>query len=98
MTNDTPPRACLGGFGFTTMVLEPQNAMSSSLARKGGTISFMAPEMLAPSEFGLKDSVPTQEGDVYAFGLVVLQVIALCHRLLLGFPDVLSGPDRKATI
>jgi len=45
---------------------------------------FMAPEMIAPSKFGLKDSVPTQEGDIYAFGLTVLQVITLCHHLLLG--------------
>jgi len=84
MTNDTPPQACLADFGFTTMVLEPQNAMSSSLTMQGGTMAFMAPEIIAPSKFGLKDSVPTQEGDIYAFGSVILQVITLCHHLLLG--------------
>ena len=77
MTNDTPPKACLADFGFTTMVFDPQNPMSSSLTLEGGTLTFMAPELLAPSRFGLKSAVPTQEGDVYAFGLVILQVFVL---------------------
>jgi serine/threonine protein kinase len=74
MTNDTPPKACLADFGFTTIVLDPQNPMSTSLGLQGGTMTFMAPELLAPSKFGLKNSVPTQQGDIYAFGLVILQV------------------------
>ena len=98
MTNDTPPKACLADFGFTTMVSDPQNPMSSSLTLEGGTLTFMAPELLAPSKFGLKSAVPTQPGDVYAFGLVILQVLMLWRRRLSVFPDVLSGPDRKETI
>ena len=74
MTNDNPPKACLADFGFTTMVLDPQNPMSSSVMLEGGTMTFMAPELLAPSRYGLKNAVPTKEGDVYAFGLVILQV------------------------
>ena len=74
MTNDEPPKACLADFGFTTMVLDPQNPMSSSGTLEGGTMTFMAPELLAPSKYGLKNAVPTQEGDIYAFGLVILQV------------------------
>ena len=98
MTNDVPPKACLADFGFTRMVLDPGNPMSSSLTLEGGTLAFMAPELLAPSRFGLKSAIPTQEGDVYAFGLVILQVIQLpCYRPLV-FSDVLSGPDRKATV
>ena len=46
----------------------------SSYEPEDGASSFMAPELLAPSRFGLKSAVPTQEGDVYAFGLVILQV------------------------
>jgi len=75
MTNDTPPTACLADFGFTTLVLDPQNPMSSSLTLQGGTMSFMAPELLAPRSYGLKKSVPTREADIYAFGLVILQVL-----------------------
>ena len=94
MTNDVPPRACLADFGFTRMVLDPGNPMSSSLTLEGGTLAFMAPELLAPSRFGLKSAIPTQEGDVYAFGLVILQVILLCCRrlvALLNFRQVLTG-------
>ena len=98
MTNDTPPKACLADFGFTTMVLDPQNPMSSSATLEGGTMTFMAPEMLAPSRFGLKSSTPTQEGDIYAFALVVLQVFELSCGHLLVFPDALSGPDRGTAI
>jgi serine/threonine protein kinase len=98
MTNDTPPKACLADFGFTTMVLDPQNPMSSSLTLEGGTMTFMAPELLAPSKYGFKNAVPTQEGDIYAFGLVILQVIVLCCRDLRVFLDILSGPDWTATI
>ncbi|KAF9644384.1 kinase-like protein [Thelephora ganbajun] len=75
MTNDTPPRTCLADFGFTTMVLDPFNPMSSSLTLQGGTMTFMAPELLAPSKFGQENAVPTREGDIYAFGLVILQVL-----------------------
>jgi len=73
MTNEEPPKACLADFGFTTMVLDPQNPMSSSFTLEGGTLTFMAPELL-------KNSIPTKEGDIYAFGLVILQVAAPCRR------------------
>ena len=82
MTNDTPPKACLADFGFTTMVFDPHNPMSSSFTLEGGTMTFMAPELFAPSSYGLESAVPTQETDIYAFGLVVLQVTALCHLYL----------------
>ena len=65
-----------------TMVLDPQNSMQPDLMSEGGTMTFMAPELLAPSKFGLKNAVPTQEGDIYAFGLVILQVPVLFNRRL----------------
>jgi len=85
MTNHAPPKACLADFGFTTMVLDPQNPMSSSFTLEGGTLAFMAPELLAPSEHGLRGAVPTREGDIYAFGLVILQVPTSCSRNLVVF-------------
>ena len=86
MTNDEPPKACLADFGFTTMVLDPQNPLSSSLTLEGGTITFMAPELLAPSKYGLNGAIPSQEGDIYAFGLVILQVVTFISFPLL-FPQ-----------
>ena len=75
MTNDKPPTACLADFGFTTMVFDPQLSMTSGQAVHGGTMTFMAPELLVPSRYNLPDSSPTREADIYAFGLVILQVV-----------------------
>ena len=74
ITNHTPPRACLGDFGFTTMVLNPVQPISCSAQLEGGMMKFMSPELLVPSKFDIKDSVPTPEADIYAFGLVIFQV------------------------
>ena len=83
MTNDKPPKVCLADFGFTSMVLDPENPMSCSVTLEGGTTTFMAPELLTPTKFGLKGAVPTREADIYAFGLVVVQVFLFrYHRSL----------------
>ena len=37
-------------------------------------MKFMSPELLVPEEFGNKSSVPTPQGDIYAFGMVIFQV------------------------
>ena len=37
-------------------------------------MAFMSPELLVPSKFGIKNSVPTPEADIYAFGVVIFQV------------------------
>ena len=98
MTNDMPPRACLADFGFTTVVPDPQNQISWSPVLEGGVPVFMAPELLAPYKFGRSDLSPTQEGDVYAFGLTIIQVMVLCCRCLLVFLDIPSGPYRRLSI
>ena len=73
MSNDTPPHACLADFGFMTIVLDPGQLMSCCASLEGGTLTFMSPELLLPSKFGMKDSIPTPEADIYAFGLVTFQ-------------------------
>jgi len=35
----------------------------------------MSPELLAPDQFGFKDSRPTKESDCYALGMVILEVL-----------------------
>jgi len=57
-----------------TMVLDPNQPMSSSAQLEGGTTTFMSPELLMPGMFGLAESVPTPEADIYAFALVMYQV------------------------
>ena len=40
-----------------------------------GTPSFMAPELLHPTKFGLEKTGPSKEADVYAFGMTMYQVL-----------------------
>ncbi|KAF9647778.1 kinase-like protein [Thelephora ganbajun] len=75
VSNDTPPRACLADFGFMAMVLDPNHPMSCSTELGGGTMKFMSPELLAPLTFGIKDSLPIPQADIYALGLVIFQVL-----------------------
>ena len=80
-----PPRVCLCGFIFMTMIMDPAKPLSCSVQLEGGTMTFMAPELLEPSKFGLEDSFPTPQADIYAFGLVIFQVGELdceCKSLL----------------
>ena len=63
-----------------TMVLDPGNPMSCSAQLEGGTKMFMSPEFLVPSKFGFKDSIPTPQSDIYAFGMVIFQVCRENHR------------------
>lgn len=44
-----------------------------SSARAGGTVRWKAPELIDPE----KDNGPTKESDIYAFGCVCYEVIAL---------------------
>lgn len=73
ITNETPPRACLADFGSLTMVANPNGSMPCN-TQSDSVATFMSPELLVPSKFGVKDSVPTMEADIYAFGLVIFQV------------------------
>ena len=41
----------------------------------GGTLLYMAPELLDPGKFKKKNDRPTQPGDVYAFGMVIYEVL-----------------------
>ena len=80
MSNDTPPRACLIDFEFTTLVPDPAQPMSCSAQFEGGTRMFMSPELLVPSKFGMFGPMHTAEADVYAFGLVIFQVCGRDRR------------------
>ena len=56
------------------MIFDSGQPMSCSAQLEGGTVMFMSPELLMPGRFGLTESVPTLESDIYAFGLVIYQV------------------------
>ena len=62
-----------------TIVYDPSLGMESSKSTAGGgTTPFMAPELLAPSRFGLDKCKPSKEADVYAMGVVIYQVRVTC--------------------
>ena len=61
----------LADFGSTRITTTPVE-MSS---KEQGTASFTAPELLFPTDFGLKKGVPSKEADIYALGMTVYQVL-----------------------
>jgi len=100
MSNDVPPRACLADFGLMTMVLDPSHPISGAQL-EGETMIFMAPELLAPTKFGMKQRTPTSQTDIYAFGFVILQVCEEDHgnQLSTYIAQVLTGeiPSRSVS-
>lgn len=74
MSNGPPVRACLADSPFMTVAPDPTQEVSCSAETEGGTVMFMAPELLVPEAFDKKDTLPTLQADVYAFGLVIYQV------------------------
>ena len=64
----------------------------------GGTGSFMAPELLVPSMFGLDKCLPSKEADIYAIAMVVYQVrVTLCPAYA-HVNSSLVGTHRNATV
>ena len=74
ISDDTPPRACLADFVFITAALDAGQEVSCSAQIQGGTMKFMAPELLVPEQFGKGAAAPTPQADIYAFGMAIFQV------------------------
>ena len=71
LITDAPVRACLAGFGLST--LAPGIPGETSTLTTGGTYLYMAPELLDSG--GVR---PTQPADIYAFGMVIYEVLTGC--------------------
>ena len=74
ISNGSPPRACLSGFGSISSPDHEHPAPEDSEDMEGGNWRFRAPELIHPSKFGLPNAMPSRETDVYAFGHLVLEV------------------------
>ena len=99
MSNETPPRARLADFGFLTAVHNPDHELACGANFEDGTNAFMSPELLVPSRYGIRDSIPTPEADIYAFGMVTFQVCDLdlrCRPFLLTSPRSLQANPHSA--
>jgi len=66
--------ACLGDFGITGIVTDPTIVVPGSLTSKPGFVRYAAPELLVPSKFGLANSNPSKESDVYALAMTAYEV------------------------
>ena len=84
ISDSTPPRALLADFGFSCVTTTP-----TEIPEEEGTPSFMAPELLHPTKFGLEKGVPSKETDIYALGMTAYQVLTGQQPFL---------PERKAGI
>ena len=72
---DFHPR--LTDYGLVAIISDPNTVdPGNTTSPPVGTVRYMAPELLNPSGFGLKNSNPTKRSDVYAFGIVMYQVIS----------------------
>jgi len=76
ITNARPPRACLSDFGFSTPAQTNSFPISTrGMNLGGGTPPYMAPELMYPSKFNLHRPQVSREGDIYAFGMTMYEVV-----------------------
>jgi len=73
--NGATPKACISDFGFSSVAPTASFAMPASVDENKGTWSHMAPELLFPEKFGLPDGRISKQADIYAFGMVVYEVL-----------------------
>jgi len=65
--------------------------VTASVDEGKGTLSHMAPELHHPKKFGLSDGRVSKQADIYAFGMVVYEVLTGC-------PPFGKGGRRQAEI
>jgi hypothetical protein len=63
------------------VVSDPGVSRTDTSALAGGTTRWMSPELLSPEHFDLSRVHPTRESDVYALGMVILEVIILHFKI-----------------
>ena len=69
----------LTDYGLIAILSDPNTVdPGSTKAPTVSTVRYMAPELLNPSGFGLKNKIPTKRSDIYGFGVVTYQVSTRC--------------------
>ncbi|KAF9781366.1 kinase-like domain-containing protein [Thelephora terrestris] len=74
---DSNYHARLTDYGLIAIILDPRivDPGSTGTLPPVGAVRYMAPELLCPSRFNLKNSNPTRKSDIYALGVVTYQVL-----------------------
>ena len=67
INNETPPQACIADFGLCA--ISPTASFGPTQPGGGGTFGYMAPELFS------ENAQASIEADMYAFGMVVYEVI-----------------------
>lgn len=81
VSNESPPRACISGFGSISGPDHEHPESEEFEDLEGGKWRYLAPELIFPSKFGFTYAIPSRETDVYAFGHLVLEVITENYRM-----------------
>ena len=83
---DSEHRARLADFGLTVVVDETTDRSIAHNRGMGGTVRWMAPEVMYPERFGFsgecKKRLPSRSTDIYALGMTILEVSAFTSPLL----------------
>ena len=70
-------RACLADFGFAAIIEDTGSAEGPGGHKTGGTIRWMAPEILDPDRYGYikraRRKLPSKNTDIYALGMTILE-------------------------
>ena len=69
INHGVPPRACISDFGLHAVAPRTLFDPTTCGTDVGDTFDYMAPELFS------KGAVPSQEADIYAFGMVVYEVV-----------------------
>ena len=73
--NGASPQACISDFSSSAITPTMSFATPNSVDGHKGTRSHMAPELLLPTKFGRLNGQVSKQTDVYAFGVVVYEVL-----------------------
>lgn len=80
MLIDDKLHACLSDFGLATVTHDARTAsMITTSTTMHGSIRWMAPELLHPTQSGREHGRATAESDVYAFAMLMLEVRSRTH-------------------
>ena len=71
-------RACLANFGLAVITEETNSSeVGPNSYKTGGTIRWMAPEILSPDRYGYnkraRGKLPSKSTDIYALGMTILE-------------------------
>jgi len=82
---DSECRARLADFGLTMVIEESTAGSTTNHYEMGGTVRWMAPEVMHPEKFGFtgryRKRLPSRSTDIYALGMTIFEVSAFTSQI-----------------